>query len=739
MTFIHPLLLGGIALTAIPVVLHLLMRQQPKHFFFPAVRFLQRQVKTNQRKLRLRHLLLLLLRVLLIALMCFALARPRLFSDRLTVGGDQAAVVVLIIDTSASMEYAVAGQARLEAAKARALELLDEVSDQGRVAVLDSAEPLAEWQPSVGKARERVASLQLRPGNQPVTSPLAVAYRLFQDLAKEEAEGDVLPRFVYVFSDRTPNSWDAGRVADLITARDALPDPKPKCVYIDVGVEEPADVAVADLRMRPQVVPLNRPAALEVTVRATGQAGRPPVESEVICRFDGSPDGERKPVKLANGQSAVIGFEKRGLQPGTHTAEVWLLTTDSVPLNNVRYVTFEVREPRKLLILCDDKADPDIFARAIAHQGLYQCEVKSLADAPTRKLSPDDLLTTYKAVFLFHASKPKLSWPDLWDALEIYVNRGGSLAVIPGGEETDTDEYNRPDAARRLMPAELGKPVMSTAGVPFGEFAAAHALTLPFRNDATQPDTDYVLYPRRTTWYWSVKPADKATVLVRYADKELSPAILERVPERSNGRGRVLLFTTPLNVKRDDRGQGANDYNANSFFFVLVNRVAQYLAGDSSDATFNFACGPAVVVPLPPERRETAFTLQGPGLNGSDTQVQRPDGAAELTLTKPQQPGHYTLSTVDRRWTTGFSLNLPPEECYLVPRVAPEAIEKLFGEGAVVAVGQNRKLRDAMDVQLRQPVELFPWLMILLLIALAVENLLSNRFYRNEPGPSEPP
>ena len=47
-----------------------------------------------------------------------------------------------------------------------------------------------------------------------------------------------------------------------------------------------------------------------------------------------------------------------------------------------------------------------------------------------------------------------------------------------------------------------------------------------------------------------------------------------------------------------------------------------------------------------------------------------------------------------------------------------------------MALGQNRKLRDALEGQFRQPVELFPWLMILLLLVLAVENLLANRFYR---------
>src|SRR5436309_11187602 len=130
MTFIHPLLLGGLVLLGLPVVIHLIMRQQPKHLLFPAFRFLKLQLRTNQRKLRLRHLLLLILRMLLIALMCLALARPRLFSDRFGgLGADQAAVVVLVIDTSRSMEYTVAGTTRPADAKARALEHADALGE----------------------------------------------------------------------------------------------------------------------------------------------------------------------------------------------------------------------------------------------------------------------------------------------------------------------------------------------------------------------------------------------------------------------------------------------------------------------------------------------------------------------------------------------------------------------------------------------------------------------------------
>src|SRR5688572_16885694 len=96
MTFVFPIVLGGLALLAIPVLLHLLMRQKPRRLPFPAFRFLVQKHRSNQRKLRLRHLLLLLLRMLLLALICLAVAQPRL---------GQPVAAVLVFDTSYSMEY----------------------------------------------------------------------------------------------------------------------------------------------------------------------------------------------------------------------------------------------------------------------------------------------------------------------------------------------------------------------------------------------------------------------------------------------------------------------------------------------------------------------------------------------------------------------------------------------------------------------------------------------------------
>ena len=174
MFFVHPLLLGGLLLAGVPILVHLIMRQKPKHVMFPAFRFLLTRHRSNQRKLQLRHLLLLALRMLAIALICLALARPKLSHQGILPSADRPAAAVLLFDTSYSMGYTPAGGvSRLEEAKRRAEELLDSLPANSRVAVLDSAEPGGEWDPTMSMGRERLSALQLRPNNYPVTARFA--------------------------------------------------------------------------------------------------------------------------------------------------------------------------------------------------------------------------------------------------------------------------------------------------------------------------------------------------------------------------------------------------------------------------------------------------------------------------------------------------------------------------------------------------------------------------------------
>ncbi|MEZ6066226.1 MAG: BatA and WFA domain-containing protein [Planctomycetaceae bacterium] len=78
MTLLNPALLAGLLLAAAPIVLHLLFKQKPKPLIFPALRLVQQRRKQNLKRIKLRHIWLLLLRVLAIGVLVLALTRPSL-------------------------------------------------------------------------------------------------------------------------------------------------------------------------------------------------------------------------------------------------------------------------------------------------------------------------------------------------------------------------------------------------------------------------------------------------------------------------------------------------------------------------------------------------------------------------------------------------------------------------------------------------------------------------------------
>src|SRR5262249_42205882 len=158
-------------------------------------------------------------------------------------------------------------------------------------------------------ARDRISSLRLRPANGPVSSRLAEAFRLLADLDQGTETGeDPLPHFLYVFSDRTQESWEQSRGKDLQQLRDRL-GTGIHSVFVDVGSDEPIDLALTAVELPRQVIPPEDKVLLRVTVRATGGD----CDTEVLCRIDGEKTAERKPIKLMTGQSQVLAFERGSL------------------------------------------------------------------------------------------------------------------------------------------------------------------------------------------------------------------------------------------------------------------------------------------------------------------------------------------------------------------------------------------------------------------------------------------
>ncbi|MDY3560519.1 BatA domain-containing protein [Gemmata sp. JC673] len=789
----NAILLAGAALVGLPILLHLIMKQEPKRLSFPAYRFLKQKLKTNQRKLRLRHFILLALRMLIIALFTLTLYQPSLKSDQFNIRGEQPVAAVIVIDTSPSMGYAPDKLSRLDEARQRAIELLNDLPDRSPVAVLDTADLTAVWLQDTRAAQRRIEDLkETRGGGHNVSAAIAAAYQLLAKVDQETDAADPLQKLVAVFTDRTASSWDGTRTEDLKKLREQVPDPKPTHVVFDFGPDQPVNVSILAVEMKPQIVPANQTVTVDVTVGAVGAAGEA-IEAVVTPKLTGAAkaDGSlAKPVKVVSGQTQRVSFELRNLKPGLNQWEFALSKPDNLAADNVRYLTFKVGAARRILTITDDPKGATFWQVAHLTKEEFDCLVVTPSQIETAeggqavvKFAPDpkkpaELVTedlrSFETVCLLAVNNPNLpAGNTLWDKLRPMLRAGGKLIVIPGRDGwTDPAGYN--DVASDLMPGTLGKVIDTRRVTPppppqtastweepregkngvtwvLDEKALAQPLLKPidsWRQQRTER-LNVISNPRVTWKFWDVTPAAGATVAVRYRDAEKPeqqhPAVLERsVTDPNDGnkpKGKVVLLTTRMDVG-DDRDNWHNYWAQDgSWFVAFPNLLVRYLAGDTEDANFNYPTGAMVTVPLPRGKlqRESVVLFEGPPnvIVGNDATIRPGDKQTELRISPPKTnaPGNFALSVrpgATEVWRDGFSLNVPADESNLA-KVDVKDVEELVGEGRVIVVTpatKNVSLADLLTTTLGGLIDLFPWLLIAVLGLLVGESFIANRFYR---------
>src|SRR5438132_9440421 len=106
MSFLAPAFFLGLGAIAIPILIHLIQRERKRVVQFPSLMFLQRIPYQSVRRRRIRHWLLLAMRVAAIALLVLAFARPFLRQGATVLeaaGG--AREVAILLDQSASIGY----------------------------------------------------------------------------------------------------------------------------------------------------------------------------------------------------------------------------------------------------------------------------------------------------------------------------------------------------------------------------------------------------------------------------------------------------------------------------------------------------------------------------------------------------------------------------------------------------------------------------------------------------------
>ena len=635
--FLNAGLVAGVALAAVPVILHLFMKQTPKHIIFPALRLIKERQKRSHKKLRVKNWLLLLARMALLALMALALARPRIEAQG--TSGEGPTATALIFDTSLSMGYTEKGKTRLSEAKERAAELLKAMNESSKVFIIDSSEPGQPLAQSPGQAAKRLDSLAIHPVNRPINASIGGAYAavLGSDLPRRE---------IYVLTDLAASQWQLGQ--ELEGPGEALKLKKKVDAFVlRVGGKEVRDVAIVAAETAAPVAVADSAVRLKVTLRNSG----PAVKRTVKFWMDDE-TAPRANVLVdvpANSEIDVPDLVTPKLDSlGLHRLRIALVgEPDALEFDDVRYLTIDVQAAMKVLIVSDLRIDAEFVALAldppVRPEGLarpFVVERVLTSDLENRLASKP--LKTYAAIFLVNVRSLPESW---WNKLLTFCHEGGGLVVAPAGR-ADIANYNQGLAAQ-LLPADLGPVVRHPDTEPrftFGKPDLSHPI---FARDQKELLAELGEAPIYSTRQLEHVDKNRARVLLRYTDE--TPALMERhVP--GNPPGKVLLWTTAISRDPDPRRASDlwNDFPVTGWgFLAVMDQTAFYLANAAAHH-LTYEAGEDAILPLGGDSQAFTFSVEGPGKQKSAPQA-TPVASRELVISAPAEIGQWTVRGVSKQ------------------------------------------------------------------------------------------
>ena len=160
---------------------------------------------------------------------------------------------------------------------------------------------------------------------------------------------------------------------------------------------------------------------------------------------------------------------------------------------------------------------------------------------------------------------------------------------------------------------------------------------------------------------------------------------------------------------------------------MLVNGMMAYAVG-SSQQQLNYSAGQTAVLPVDEQSRQRSYVLSTPG--GLKFPLPADLKQHTLVVTATEQPGNYRVqagglaSGVDR----GFSVNLAPEQTQL-DRLDDKQAKELFGPFKVPIAHSREQINRSINIA-RVGRELYPPLIFLVAMVLAMEYFVANRFYK---------
>ena len=704
MTFVTPALLAGALLVGLPIVLHLAMRRRPQRLIFPALRFVQNRRAANQTRLRLRHLLLLLLRCGIIVLLALALARPTIRGSGRLGGQDAPIAAAVVINNSPRMEYRQKNRTRLQQAQEIVDWLLGELPVDTPVAVVAPGDRYQGFSADRGAAQLKTARLTTSTVTVPLDRAIADALDLLEQ-KKEDYRGEV-----FVVTDMAQVDWKPKALDAFAQQLERLPEVS---VYIiDVGAEEPTNIGIGQLQLSDDLLTEGTSLDIEARLLPTLPQAATSAQSPRRVALYLENRGE-KLVELAGSSDQAVHFSLDDLPLGTHQGYVRIDGNDPLTIDNMRYFTVEVRSPRKVLIAAENPESAVFLREALAPQALslrFECDVQLVENL---KEFP---MENYEAICLLD---PKELNSGVWESLADFVQQGGGLGLFLGRN------------TRRDRLAELVPPQLLAGSLRWTSRNETFLRPVSFDHPVLNPLADYTqsipwsLFPVFKYWEFG-KLADDAHVICSFANGD--PAVVER----KVGKGRVLTMTTPISDVAYRAPWNLLPTGPDPWpFIVLIGGMVDYLSG-AHDDLLNYQAGQNVVMHLEEPQPAHNCVLRLP--TGESLRQSLALTSNDALITTTSELGNYRLQAGGRQAVLdrGFSVNAA-SEISEVQRISFAEIEQALGKDRV----QLARTTDEIEIRVglgRLGRELFPWLIGAVILVLAAEHLLANRFYRSDFG-----
>lgn len=682
MSFLSPWFLVGLLGVAIPLAIHLSHKQKTEKVVFSTLRFLKRTPKKMIFFQQVQQWLLLLIRAAIVALLAVAFARPFFFETITRPAGLSPRSVVLVLDTSMSMQYGD----YFDRAKRASLEFLRSLHAGDEAALVTFAA-------GTGQVRELTTDLvQLAdfvqnlkaPGFQTTAYPAAL--RLADQMLHSARYPDKTVVLISDYQRRAFENVDAGwRLGAGVVFKS-----------IKIGDRETTNLAVTEVKSPAQVFRDQESHVILGRVRNLGT--RPLSEARISLAIDDQTVGTQN-VALAGRSETVVQFRTQFRQRGVYRGALSVADDRFLP-DNTFYFTVNVLTPLKVLAVIDEPAAggsataTQWFESALGRRDGSRFQLDILRPRQVTREAMD----AYDVIALFDAKELE---PMQVKGLESFVQKGGSLLMAPA-DRVAAPTFNRLWGS--LSPARLDQKHTDLDG-DFRVIAEVNLRHPIIR--ALQIGQNNDLGAAHFRGYWATTPATGSEVIMRFDNGQA--ALLEG----RSGRGRVLLFTSSLDT-------AWNNFPLQGFYLPLMQETLHYLAM-RKEKKQSYTVGEPVRMNLPPGN---ALRVAAP--QGTETVLTSTTGD-DVVYRNTLSPGFYAVSGGDR--PDFLAVNVSPLESDLTT-IAPEEIEALLTNPAASVRPRPEANLAAMDAQAERSQRLWWWILLAAGLLALGETILANRTYR---------